>query len=133
MKTIKTTEASQAPEWLLSEVATGLQRLMLLALQGTPAAETIEGTARAWADAFWCRNIGWDQALDAPRIALAFRSIAGQLDRFPTPKAVLQAMPERKQPLRLPDLPPTREERQANRKRLADFIADFTKKRAMKF
>ena len=41
-----------APQWLLHEIADGLQRLMLLSLPGTPAAETIEGTARAWTDAF---------------------------------------------------------------------------------
>lgn len=115
----------QAPQWLLSEVASGLQCLMLLALPGTPAAETIAGTARAWADALWCSPIAWDKDLDACRIATAFRLIACQIDRFPSPRAVIAVMPERPKSLALPDLPVTREQRQTNRQRLADFIANF--------
>ena len=113
------------PEWLLSEVATGLQRLMLLALPGTPAAEIIAGTACAWADAFWCSPRDWHQAQDAPRIAAAFRLIACQLERFPTPKAVLHAMPERPQPKQLTELPITPDQRRVTRKRITDFIAGF--------
>ena len=85
----------KAPQWMLSEVANGLQRLILLALPGTPPAETIEGTARAWADALWYAPKVWDRELDAPRIAAAFRKIGHRLERFPTPKALLEALPAR--------------------------------------
>ena len=38
-----------APQWMLNEVVTGLQQMLLLNLPGTPAAETIGGAAQAWA------------------------------------------------------------------------------------
>ena len=69
-------EEGKAPQWMLGEVAGGLQRLMLLALPGTPAAEVIEGTARAWADALWHAPRSWDRDLDAPRIAAALSPLS---------------------------------------------------------
>lgn len=111
-----------APQWLLSEVSDGLQRLMLLALPGTPAAETIEGTARAWTDAFWYAPTAWDRDLDAPRIAAAFRVIAHRLERFPTPKALLEAMPARPPRPALPEPAISEAERRRNLRRIAQIM-----------
>ena len=111
-------EEGKAPPWMLSEVAGGLQRLVLLALPGTPAAEVIEGTARAWADALWHAPRSWDRDLDAPRIAAAFRVIAHRLERFPTPAAILEAMPERRQ-IALPEPEISEEQRRRNLRRIA--------------
>ena len=119
--------AQPAPKWLLSAVASGLQRLMLLALPGTPAAETIEGTARAWTDAFWHCPKAWDKDLDTPRIAAAFRTIACRLERFPTPKIILDALPPRPRPPALPRPEITREQREKNLKRIKALIEEMAK------
>ena len=111
----------EAPGWLHIEIITGLQQLLLLCLSGTPAAETFEGTARAWADAFWHSPKAWDKDLDAPRIAAAFRTIACQLERFPTPKAVMEAMPKRPEPKKLPQPPISEKQKQENLKKIAEF------------
>lgn len=113
-----------APQWLLSEVATGLQRLVLLALPGTPAAETIEGTARAWTEAFWHAPRAWDRDLDAPRIAAAFRGIGHRLERFPTPKAILEAMPARPPRPALPEPDIGEAERRRNLRRIARILTE---------
>ena len=114
----------EAPQWMLSEVAGGLQRLVLLALPGTPAAETIEGTARAWADAFWHAPPAWDRDLDAPRIAAAFRSIGHRLERFPTPRAILEAMPPRPSQPTLPEPEISEAQRRKNLRRIAQIMTE---------
>ena len=114
----------EAPQWMLSEVAGGLQRLVLLALPGTPAAETIEGTARAWADALWYAPKAWDRDLDAPRIATAFRVIGHRLERFPAPKDILTAMPPRPPQPALPEPAISPEQQRANLRRIAQIMTE---------
>ena len=110
-------DKGETPQWMLTEVADGLQRLMLLALPGTPAAETIEGAARAWADAFWYAPKAWDQDLDAPRIAAAFRDIGHRLECFPSPMAILEAMPARPPQTALPEPKISQAQRRGKRRR----------------
>ena len=110
------------PGWMVESVAVGLQRLLLLGLPGRPPAETITGTAHAWADAFWCLPKLWDRDLDAPRIAAAFRIAASQVECFPPPKAVIAVMPPRSTPKALPLPEISEDERRANLRRLAKIL-----------
>ena len=98
--------------------------MIALSLPGTPAAETVEGTARAWADAFWHAPKAWDRDLDAPRIVSAFRGIGHRLERFPTPKAILEAMPPRPPQPALPEPEISEEQRQANLRRIAQIMTE---------
>ena len=109
---------------MLNEVVDGLQRLVALALPHTPPAETIEGTARAWADAFWHAPLAWDRDSDAPRIAAAFRGIGHRLARFPTPKAILKAMPARPLLPALPEPKISEAERRGNLRRIARIMTE---------
>jgi hypothetical protein len=95
------TESRDLPDWLLQEVAAGLQRLILLALEGGPALESIEGVALAWADACLCWPIAWDEAQDAPRLRLAFRQLAASVKRFPSPVQLREVLPPRQAPPQL--------------------------------
>ena len=113
-----------APQWMLNEVVTGLQQLLLLHLPGTPAAETIGGAAQAWANALWCAPKAWDRDLDAPRIATAFRTIGHRLDNFPTPKAILEAMPPRPPLPALPEPEISEAERRENLRRIARIMTE---------
>ena len=117
-------QPAPAPQWLLSEVSGGLQRLIFLALPGTPAAETIALTAHAWADAFWYAPKEWDRDLDVPRIAAAFRGIGHRLERFPTPKAILEAMPARPPRPALPEPEISEAERRRNLRRIAQIMTE---------
>jgi hypothetical protein len=74
-----------APPWLLALVAEGLQRLLVLRLEGAPSADTIEGVSLAWADALLQRNPRWQAQRDAERIRQAFRALAARAQRWPAP------------------------------------------------
>ena len=92
-----------APGWLVAEVAEGIQRLLVLRLDGCPAADAVEAVALVWADALIMQPISWDEELDAPRIRLAFRRLAASVTRWPAPAELVQFLPAR--PAR-PMLPP---------------------------
>lgn len=82
--------------WLLTEIATGLQKLHLLSLDRTPAADVIAGTAQAWCEAIE-HGRAFDQHLDTKRIRAAFVTLAANVDRWPSPRQFLDALPGREQ------------------------------------
>lgn len=92
----------RAPDWLRVEVVSGLQRLLLLALEGGPALDSIEGVAMAWVDACMVWPIGWEQAADAPRLRQGFRLLAASCRRWPSPVQLREALPPRQAPPALP-------------------------------
>ena len=77
--------------WLLTEIATGLQKLHLLSLDRTPGADVIAGTAQAWCEAIEEEH-SFDRELDAPRIRKAFVRLAGTIDRWPSPSLFLTTL-----------------------------------------
>lgn len=87
-------------KWFEVAIISGIQRLLSLSLDGTPAAKTITLTAATWADVLW-HNRQWDATLDETRIAEAFRQLAMRADRWPAPKQLLLVLPARPEPLKL--------------------------------
>lgn len=112
-----------APGWMLYEVAEGLQRLVVLRLEGAPAADAIGGVAMAWCDALLVRGLHWDEALDRPRIRQAFRELAAHVTRWPAPAQLWMYLPERRLPQPLPPPPMSQEQRAKVRAMLADVAA----------
>ncbi|RPE72519.1 hypothetical protein EDC62_0210 [Tibeticola sediminis] len=108
----------EAPGWLVAEVAEGIQRLLVLRLEGCPPADAVEAVALAWADALMVRGGRWDAQLDAPRIRAAFRSLAAHADRWPAPAAIWQHVPSRPSPKALPEPAPTPQQREHIRQML---------------
>lgn len=100
------------PGWLVAEVAEGVQRLLVLRLEGCPPADTVQAVALAWADAIWLRAGRWTPEQDAPRLRRAFRSLAAHATRWPAPADLWQYLPSRPEPPRLERPPPTPEERE---------------------
>lgn len=84
-----------APPWFSNQVVSGLQYLWALGLPGTPAGELAQLTATAWIDTLWHHNVRWQEALDPPRLEAAFKTAARLAERWPTPRQVLQALPDR--------------------------------------
>ena len=114
-------------QWFMAEVATGLQKLISLSLQGMPAMETIQLNATVWAETLWAAPIAWHQELDAQRIQQAFSRMMRDVERWPAPKLLLQYLPARPQPanplLTAPQI--SEEQRQRNLSHLAGIVAMF--------
>lgn len=87
-------------EWLLLEVATGIQKLSCLSLDRTPAAEMLTGTAQAWVEAI-TDGRSWDRQRDAGRVRTAFLTLARTIRRWPAPVEFLEALPPVAAPLAL--------------------------------
>lgn len=79
-------------EWILDEIATGLQKLYLLSLDRTPAAELLSGTAQAWHEALTAGR-SWDEERDAPRFRAAFVTLAQTRNTWPAPAHFMEALP----------------------------------------
>lgn len=112
------------PQWLVTEVASGLQRLLVLSLNGAPAAETITATAMVWCDAIRLGGTfrgGAEEARDRPRLEQAFRVLAAEVERWPAPRQLLERLPALPQQYALPERPKvlTAEER----RRIAALLA----------
>ena len=90
-----------APAWFQTRIDTGLQRLYTLSLQGSPAADVLAFTAETWVSVLYPAR-RWEQERDLPRLTEAFRLLAGQVERWPTPKALLDCMPAVPEALALP-------------------------------
>lgn len=82
-----------ADEWLRNSVLKGLQGIMLLRLDGSPSADTMQGTANAWLAVLANLPHSWDQERDAPRIQRAFLTLAANSERWPAPKNFIDALP----------------------------------------
>ena len=91
-----------AADWFHNAVVEGVQRLQVLSLQGTPAAETVVLTVEVWIETLWRASWGWQQERDVPRLQEAFRSIAAKAERWPAPRAVLDNLPAAPQVKQLP-------------------------------
>jgi hypothetical protein len=112
-------------QWFMAELATGLQKLISLSLNGSPAMETIQLTAVSWAETLWAAPIGWHSELDAERIQQAFLRIMRDIERWPAPKHLLNYLPQRPQPVHpLLSAPQMSEERRMeNQARVAELVA----------
>lgn len=108
-----TTNSNQAPAWFSNTVIEGVQLLLLLSLPGTPAAETVSGTALAWVDLLWGNNgQHWQEKPDTQRLREAFRSLGAASSRWPAPSELRQHLPARPLQPRLPAPGRTEQERQ---------------------
>lgn len=85
------------PSWLWNLVLDGLSKLLALRLEGAPPEDAVEGCALAWAEAI-CHECSYEEALDAERLAAAFRLLMRDADRWPAPKAYLARVKPREEP-----------------------------------
>ncbi len=79
-------------DWMVQEVKTGIQKLICLGLDRQPASDLLAGTVMAWVEAL-NHNRVWDQDRDAPRFREAFRTLAANATRWPTPTEFVAALP----------------------------------------
>lgn len=113
-----------APGWLVAEVAEGIQRLLVLRLDGAPPADAVEAVALAWVDALLVRGGAWVEHMDAHRVREAFRRMAAHVDSWPPPAKIFEFMPAR-QPKKALPVPPVSDEVRA---RAMAMLADIAQK-----
>jgi len=112
------------PDWFREVIGTGLQKLVLIRLAGTPPADLLTSTAGAWTEALWTRG-QWDESADRPRMERAFSALLRTCDRWPTPKAYLDHLGNRPPQPQLPPPPLSPEQRAQNRARLHAMLQDL--------
>ena len=79
-------------DWLTREVITGLQKLLCLGLNHTPATDLIKGTAMTWADGLSEGRL-WDEDRDTARIRQAFTALSIRCRQWPAPAEFLECLP----------------------------------------
>ena len=89
------------PKFVSDELLTGLQKLMLLRLEGAPPADGIKLTASVWVEAIASVNISWVEQLDKGRITAGFTRLFAEIERWPTPKMLIRCLPPRPEPPKL--------------------------------
>lgn len=86
-------ENTERPDyWLFDEISRGFQKLLLLRLDGVPAAELIAMTAELWVDTI---GYGLNEEQDRERIAHGFRLLQGKIKKWPQPVELMQILPTR--------------------------------------
>ena len=94
------------------EIMFGLQKLLALQLDRSPALETLDKTGLVWIEAIGHnRSLGDD---DAPRFREAFVRLAARCKSWPSPAALLEVLPERPPLPALPQPEITPEQRAEN-------------------
>lgn len=107
------------PGWLEAELLEGLSGLLLLRLEGAPAADASDATANVWLAAVRSRNRVWVKERDVLRMRQGFAQLYASCDRWPTPKQLLDALPAEAEQQRLPPPPLTDEDKQRGNRMLA--------------
>ena len=115
----------KVPAWLGEIVKYHMERMRLLSLDGAPLGAAMGEVTLIWAETIAGRNILWDRELDSPRLHQAFMELAANCDRWPTPNMLMQQLPKRPEPKKLPEPPISEEQRQANQQRIAELVASF--------
>lgn len=116
-----------APEaWFERRIRRGLAALMTLRMEGHPPADTVEATAKVWAQALWHGRV-WVDELDSARIGESFRQITLHETRWPSPAVFLRCLPTRPQK---PSLPPpgTTPDEKARARAILAVVADMLKR-----
>lgn len=116
----------KVPRWLGEIVKYHMERLRLLNLDGSPAGVAMGEVTRIWAETLAASG-NYDEALDAGRFHTAFMTLARVRESWPAPKHLLEALPARPEPRKLPAPPAT----EADRERARVMLASITKKLRM--
>ena len=99
----------------------GLQKLLALQLERSPALETLDKTGLVWMEAIGHNRCLTDE--DAPRFREAFVLLAARCKSWPSPVALLEVLPERPPLPALPEPEISPEQRAENLAFLDDLLA----------
>lgn len=83
------------PDWAYNQMIEGLQKLLVLRLQGSPPADTISALAAVWEEALTPITWAWQPETDGERLPEAFRRLIRQADRWQQPAQLIRLIPLR--------------------------------------
>ena len=113
------------PDWAYNQMIDGLQKLLVLRLQGSPPADTISALAAVWEEALtpitWARQ----PETDGERLPSALRQLIRQAEKWTQPAQLIKQIPPRNTltAALLPNKQPiSPEQREANRQRLQQIL-----------
>lgn len=89
-----------AEAWLRREIANGVSGLLVLRLDGSPAADATIKTAEIWLIAM-TKGREWKEERDAVRIRKAFETLFATCERWPAPAQLLRELPVEQQQERI--------------------------------
>ncbi|WP_454993695.1 hypothetical protein [Cardiobacterium hominis] len=103
------------------EIMLGLQKLLALQLERSPALEILAKTGLVWIEAIGYERCFADE--DAPRFREAFVRLAARCKSWPSPVALLEVLPDRPPLPALPEPEISPEQRAENLAFLDDLLA----------
>ena len=113
------------PDWAYNHMIDGLQKLLVLRLQGSPPADTISALAAVWEEALTPITWAWQPETDGERLPIAFRQLIRQAEKWTQPAQLIKQIPPRNTltAALLPNKQPiSPEQREANRQRLQQIL-----------
>lgn len=120
------------PDWAYNQMIDGLQKLLVLRLQGAPPADTINAVAMVWEEALTPHTWAFVPEYDAERLPNAFRQLIQQAERWVQPAQLIRHIPPRDEYLmQIEYKPPTisSEERERNRAYIRDILNHLLKEK----
>ena len=130
------------PDWFYNQINDLFQNMYMIGLPNTPPAENLDKTFQVWVNILWgdSNRKKWE-VIDLARFTASFRFVMEKAERFPTPAEILKSLPERNSPLlksteeRLALPAPvsklTDEQRELERQKLKNAVAEFSAKMDM--
>lgn len=86
------------PDWAYNQMIDGLQKLLVLRLQGSPPADTIGALAMVWEEALTPITWAWQPETDGARLPAAFRRLISQAEKWAQPAQLIKQIPPRTEP-----------------------------------
>lgn len=83
------------PDWVYNQMIDGLQKLLVLRLQGAPPADTISALAAVWEEALTPHTWPFDEQLDHNRLPTAFKRVIQHAEKWVQPAQVIREIPPR--------------------------------------
>lgn len=120
------------PDWAYNQMIDGLQKLLVLRLQGAPPADTIAALAAVWEEVLTPITWAWTQEQDGARLPRAFSHLIQTSARWVSPAQLIEQIPRRPEPviaglLESKRAPLTETEKAEHKKRMQKLFADLAK------
>lgn len=120
------------PDWAYNQMIEGLQKLLVLRLQGSPPADTIGALAMVWEEALTPITWAWQPETDGARLPAAFRRLISQAEKWAQPAQLIKQIPPRQMPpvsalLENKRTPPSAAERKAAKAQVAQMLNRLTR------
>lgn len=126
------TAPPKMPDWAYNQMIDGLQKLLVLRLQGSPPADTIGALAMVWEEALTPITWAWQPETDGARLPAAFRRLISQAEKWAQPAQLIKQIPPRTEPpvsalIENKRSPPSAAERELAKAQVAQMLNRLTR------